>query len=123
MKILSAIDYSTKLRVSIQTSGKLSFSYEAASNLGINENSVVKFGQDDNDSQILYLIIPSVSDEQCFPVKPSGRYFYVPTKTLFDALKIDYENQTIIFDLIRMTSLDEECGGKAFKMNMRVIAD
>lgn len=123
MKILSAIDYSTKLRVSIQTSGKLSFSCEAASSLGINENSVVKFGQDDNNPQILYLIIPYESDEQCFPVKPSGRYFYVPTKTLFDALKIDYENRTIIYDLIRMTSLDEECAGKTFKMNMRIMPD
>lgn len=121
MKILSAVEYSTKLRASVHASGRLGFSYEAAKSLGINGKSSVKFGQDDDDPSVLYLIVPTEPNEECFPVKPSGPYYYVPTKTLFDALGVDYAGSTVIFDLVRMPSLDAGCGGMTFRMDKRII--
>lgn len=121
MKILSAVEYSTKLRASVHASGRLGFSNEAAKSLGITAESSVKFGQDDDDPSVLYLIVPREGDEDCFPVKPSGPYYYVPTKTLFDALGVDYTGSTVIYDLVRMPSLDADCGGLTFRMDKRVI--
>lgn len=126
MKILSAQDYSQKLRVSIQASGKLSFTNETVRCLGIDASSKVVFGQDDTDSQVLYLIIPDDKSRQdAFEVRASGKYYYVPTKTMFDALGMDYtsENAAVLFDLVRMESMDKEAGGKVFKMSSREVAD
>lgn len=126
MKILSAQDYNQRLRVSIQASGKLSFTNETVRCLGIDASSKVVFGQDDTDPQVLYLILPDDRDRQdAFEVRASGKYYYVPTKTMFDALGMDYtsENAAVLFDLVRMESMDAEAGGKVFKMNRREVAD
>lgn len=126
MKILSAKDYSQKLRVSIQSSGKLSFTNETVRCLGINSYSKVVFGQDDDDPSILYFIIPDdCSRSDAFAVRASGKYFYVPTKTLFDALGIDYagDDAGVLYDLIRMEEMDAEVGGKVFKMNRREVSE
>lgn len=126
MKILSAQDYNQRLRVSIQASGKLSFTNETVRCLGIDASSKVVFGQDDTDPQVLYLILPDDRGRQdAFEVRASGKYYYVPTKTMFDALGMDYasENAAVLFDLVRMESMDAEAGGKVFKMNRREVAD
>lgn len=126
MKILSAQDYNQRLRVSIQASGKLSFTNETVRCLGIDASSKVVFGQDDTDPQVLYLILPDDRGRQdAFEVRASGKYYYVPTKTMFDALGMDYtsENAAVLFDLVRMESMDAEAGGKVFKMNRREAAD
>lgn len=126
MKILSAQDYNQRLRVSIQASGKLSFTNETVRCLGIDASSKVVFGQDDTDPQVLYLILPDDGSRQdAFEVRASGKYYYVPTKTMFDALGMDYtsENAAVLFDLVRMESMDAEAGGKVFKMNRREVAE
>jgi hypothetical protein len=49
---------------------------------------------------------------------------YAPGKRLvplFDALGLDYKNNTIIFDLHRMASLDDELNGEAYKLVKRVV--
>lgn len=60
MKILSAKDYSQRLRVSIQATGKLSFTNETVRCLGINCYSRVVFGQDDDDP--VNFVYPSGED-------------------------------------------------------------
>ena len=126
MKILSAKDYSQKLKVSIQASGKLSFPNETVKCLDIDSSSKVLFGQDDIDSKTLYFILPDDRSRQdAFEVRASGKYYYVPTKTMFDALGFDYssEDAAVLFDLVRMESMDKEAGGKVFKMSRREVAD
>lgn len=126
MKILSAQDYSQRLRVSIQASGKLSLTNETVRCLGIDASSRVVFGQDDADPKVLYFILPDDRTRQdAFEVRASGKYFYVPTKTMFDALGIDYtsDGAAVLFDLVRMESMDEEAGGKVFRMSNREVAD
>lgn len=126
MKILSAQDYSQRLRVSIQASGKLSLTNETVRCLGIDASSRVVFGQDDADPKVLYFILPDDRTRQdAFEVRASGKYFYIPTKTMFDALGIDYtsDGAAVLFDLVRMESMDEEAGGKVFRMSNREVAD
>lgn len=123
MKILSSKEFSSKLRVSIQSSGKLCFTDETARTLKLSEVKAVKFGQDDEDSSQLYLIIPSTDDPDSFEVKTSGKYYYIPTKSLFDSLGIDYRRDPqqggVAYDLIRMPGMDDEAGGLTYKMNKR----
>ena len=126
MKILSALDYSQKLKVSIQSTGKLSFTNETVRRLGISASSKVVFGQDEEDPSSLYFILPDNPERpDAFEVRAAGKYFYVPTRTMFDALGIDYtsDDAAVMFDLVRMENMDVEAAGKVFKMSRREVPD
>lgn len=120
MRILSVRQFSSRLKVTIQSSGRLNFTDDTTKTLGITENTPVKFALDDEDDNALYLVIASdYNDEDAFKVRKSGSYYYVPTKNLFDALGIEYEGNSLGYDLVRAESRDSELGGMAFKMNQR----
>lgn len=119
MKILSAKEFGSRLRVSIQSSGRLSFTQDTVTSLGLTPESRIKIGQDDVDPGLLYLIVPGTPDEDAFEVRTSGKYYYLPTKSLFDALGIKYVGENIMFDLIRMKELDAEACGITYKMVQR----
>ena len=57
------------------------------------------------DKNTLYLVNTKGDDEDAFPVRKSGEYYYVNAKALFDKLGMDYIKNTIIFDMVR---IDEE---------------
>ena len=120
MRILSVKQFSSRLKVTIQSSGRLNFTEDTTKTLGIVENTPIKFALDDENDNTLYLIIASDSnDEDAFRARKSGSYYYVPTKNLFDALGIEYEGKSLGYDLIRAESHDTELGGMAFKMSQR----
>lgn len=120
MRILSVKQFSSRLKVTIQSSGRLNFTEDTTKTLGIVENTPVKFALDDENDNTLYLVIASdLDDEDAFKVRKSGSYYYVPTKNLFDALGIEYEGKSLGYDLVRAESRDVELGGMAFKMSQR----
>ena len=114
MKILSVKQFSSRLKVTIQSSGRLNFTDDTTKTLRIAENTPIKFAIDDENDNTLYLVIASDSnDEDAFKVRKSGSYYYVPTKNLF------YEGKSLCYDLVRAESQDVELGGMAFKMSQR----
>lgn len=114
MKILSVKQFSNKLKVTVQATGRLNFTEETTKILGISEDTPVKFGIEDN---VLYLAFLKDQDEDAFKVRKSGTYFYIPTKALFDALEIDYKrNTTLSYNLLRAEDKDMEMGGQAFRL-------
>ncbi len=120
MKILSVKQFSNRLKVTIQSSGRLNFTDDTTKTLGLAEGTPVKFAMDEDNGNVLYLVIASdENDEDAFKVRKSGSYYYVPTKSLFDALEIEYEGKSLGYDLIRAQSQDLELGGMAFKMCQR----
>ena len=119
MKILSVKQYSNRLKVTIQSSGRLNFTDDTTKTLKLTEGTLVKFALDDENGNTLYLILAGQNDEDAFKVRKSGAYYYIPTKSLFDALEIDYVGKTIGYDLVRAQSKDVELGGMAFRMSER----
>ena len=120
MRILSVKQFSNRLKVTIQSSGRLNFTEDTTKTLGIVENTPVKFALDDENDNTLYLVIASDSeDEDAFRVRKSGSYYYVPTKNIFDALGIEYDGKSLGYDLVRAESQDVDLGGMAFKMSQR----
>ena len=116
--ILSAKQFATKLKVTIQASGRLGFTDETAKVLDLPSGKFAKFAQDD-EKDVLYLIIINNVDEDAFRIRESSGYFYVPAKQLFDTLGFDYENNNIMFDMIRQSPLDETLGGQVYLMKQR----
>ena len=120
IKILSAKQFATKLKATIQASGRLGFTAETATVLGLESGKFAKFAKDDeNDS--LYLIIINEPNEDAFEIRVSSGYYYVPTKVMFDTLGFNYENGNIMFDLVRQPSYDDDLQGQVYYMKQRPI--
>jgi len=119
MTIISAKQFATKLKATIQASGRLGFTDETAKSLRLSSEKRAKFAQD-KEKGALYLMIVDKSDEDAFQIRESSGYFYVPTKQMFDMLGYDYENNNIMFDLVRQTNIGDEIEGLVFKMKPRI---
>ena len=118
--VLSAKQFATKLKATIQASGRLGFTAETATVLGLESGKFAKFAKDD-EKESLYLIIINESNEDAFEIRVSSGYYYVPTKVMFDTLGFNYENGNIMFDLVRQPSLDDDLQGQVYFMKQRQI--
>ena len=116
IRILSAKQFATKLKATIQASGRLGFTSETANALDFKSGKFAKFAKDDENGS-LYLII----SEDAFSIRESSGYYYVPTKVMFDTLGFNYENGNIMFDLVRQPSLDDDLQGQVYFMKQRQI--
>ena len=119
IQIISAKQFATKLKATIQKSGRLGFTEDTAKVLDFQSGKRAKFAKDD-ERRILYLVIISEDNEDAFPIRESSGYYYVPARQMFDMLGFDYENYYIIFDLIREKSHDAELQGMVFRMKERL---
>ena len=118
--VLSAKQFATKLKATIQASGRLGFTAETATVLGLESGKFAKFAKDDeNDS--LYLVIINEPNEDALEIRVSSGYYYVPTKVMFDTLGFNYENGNIMFDLVRQPSYDDDLQGQVYYMKQRPI--
>jgi len=119
IKIINAKQFATKLKVTIQKSGRLGFTEETANILDLSSGKYAKFAKDDENGK-LYLIIINNEEDEAFQIKSSSGYYYVPAKLMFDMLGFDYEHNNVMFDLVRQFSLDEDLQGLVYKMIPRI---
>ncbi len=108
-----------KLKCTIQSSGKLGFPAGTAEAIQLEKGKYVKFAQDDENKDVLYMVFVAEEDEQTLKVAKAGVYYYVPTQAMFDLLKYDYKTWTYIFDLSRESALDCIAGGIVYRMSRR----
>ena len=119
LSVYSAKLYSAKMKVTIQATGKLGFTTETASALGLTNDTYIKIAGDDEAKDVLYMIVCPDKDEDGFKTHSSSGYYYLQTTMLFNDLHIDYKNFTVMFDLNREPELDNVAGGTVYKMNKR----
>ena len=117
--IICAKNFATKLKATIQRSGRLGFTEETARYMNLADEKFAKFAQDDENGT-LYLIIIDKRNEDSFDIRSSSGYYFVPAKMMFDSLGMDYEQNVIMFDLVRKPSLDETLEGQVFLMKTRI---
>ena len=117
--IISAKQFAIKLKATIPYSGRLGFTEETAKALGLESEKFATFAKDE-EKNILYLIITDENSDDAFPIKLSSGYYYVPAKLMFDMLGYDYENNNIMFDLVRQHSLDDDLKGQVYQMKPRI---
>ena len=117
--IISAKQFATKMKATIQASGRLGFTEDTAKALDLSAGKFAKFAKDD-EKGILYLIIIDKGSDDAFDIRLSSGYYYVPAKLMFDMLGFDYVNNNIMFDLIRQPSLDDVLQGQVYQMKSRV---
>lgn len=119
LTVFSAKNYSAKLKVTVQATGKLGFTSETAKSLNLSPDTYIKIASDNGSADSLYMIICQNPDEDGFKVNRISGYYSLPTSVLLTELGIDYKMKTVIYDLSRDSSLDIEAGGIVYKMNKR----
>jgi hypothetical protein len=119
LKFYKATDIVSKAKATIHKTGKLGFSSEAISYLGIKEGLFIKFAQNEEDEIDinLYAVLCETQEDDGFKIYKAGSYYYVNTKGLFDSIGVAYIPNTIIYDLIKT----EYEGQQIIKMNRREI--
>lgn len=118
-RFYSAKAFSTRLKATIQSSGRLGFTEETAKELNLAEMGYIKLGCFEQEPDIMYLIPCESADEDAFKVCKAGAYYYLPTSALFLALDLDFKTKTIMFDITRCQTLDEALNGNVYKLVRR----
>ena len=116
--VLSAKEFSAKLKVTIQETGKLGFTKDTADFFKLELKKYAKFAKD-NEKGDLYLILLDKGNSDAFEIKGVSGYYYVQTARMFDKLGMDYKNMVYMFDLIRQESLDDDLLGEVYFMKER----
>lgn len=119
LKKLVVSEYGVKMKATIQASGKLSFTDATAKNLELGENTRFAIYQDDKAPLDRLYMVRADQDDEAFPVRKSGMYYYMATRTLFDILGIDYKRVTVLYDIVRDSSRDAETGGETYRLTRR----
>ncbi|MBS1530119.1 MAG: hypothetical protein JSU01_07425 [Bacteroidetes bacterium] len=94
------------LKATIQRSGKIGFTAEAANKLKLSVDKSLMIGNnaDDKDDQNLYVVVNDPKEEDAFQVLKAGSYYYVNTKPLFKTLRWDYEKYNYSFEITEENS-------------------
>ena len=119
--IIKTSDFNIKLKATIHSSGRLGFTADTADKLRLSEKTYIKFAKDDENENELFMIIVDEEDEDTFKVVRSGKYYYLPTTTMFQSFGFDFKKFNIMFDMVRMSDFDEIVNGKVYKLNKRVL--
>ena len=100
IKFYQVAELDKNMKATIQRTGKLGFTREAAKKLKLEtkRSADIGFNEDDETDKSLYLAVYE-SDKGNFKVIRAGSYFYLNTKVLFDNLKINYLQGNIVFDM------------------------
>ena len=120
LKFIDTSVCKTKLKCTIQSSGKLGFPAGTAEALQLRKGTLVKFAQDDENEDVLYMVFVAEEDPQTLKVATAGVYYYIPTQAMFDLLKYAYKTWAYIFDPSRENDLDSIAGGTVYKMSKRI---
>ena len=120
IQVLSARQYSHKLKITLQATGRLGFSEDTAKEFKLSScQTYIKFLRDE-DTDKMFLAVLYHPDEDAFKVCKSGSYYNLQTSQMFKDLGIDYKKNTVIYDLSRCAEHDEEFGGLAYEMEPRM---
>lgn len=101
LKVMNPDNLDKNLKATVHKTGKLGFTIEAARKMGLTVNTGVMIAINDEDSNddSLYLTVHSPAAENMFKASKAGDYHYISTKALFDTLKVDYKNESIVYDI------------------------
>jgi hypothetical protein len=89
------------LKATVHKSGKLGFTVDAAKKLKLETNKSAAIGtnEDDPSDESLYVVIYNEVRSDAFRIAKAGQYYYINLKALFDALKINYKGESVVYDI------------------------
>jgi hypothetical protein len=117
LKFFNPDSLDKNLKATVHKSGKLGFTVDAAKKMELapNKSAGIAMNEENPSDKSLYVVIyPDVRDN-AFRVAKAGDYYYINLKNLFDSLKVNYREQSVVYDITQ--EIVE--GQKLFKFVMR----
>lgn len=116
IKFYNPKEFEKTHKVTIQKTGKMGFTKDAAEYLKLERMKSANIGENEDDptDKSLYLVVLE-DTSGFFSVQKAGNYFYIKTSVLFDGLKLDYANNTISYDMNKIV----EDGETYYKLILR----
>ena len=117
---LDFFDSSSKygvIKATVHKTGKLGFSSGASKYMGLDNISFFNIGlnKSDEEDNNLYMVPIENESDKSFKLVKAGDYYYVFIKNILRELKIDYKNESVIYDIEEI----EMKGNKIFKLTRR----
>ena len=117
---LDLFDSSSKygvIKASVHKTGKLGFSSGASKLMDLETVKYFNIGLNkaDEEDKSLYLVPIEEETDKSFKVVKAGEYYYVFIKNVLRELKIDYKNESVIYDIDEIS--DEK--NKYFRLTRR----
>lgn len=120
LRLINAADYNTKLKATVQQSGKLGFTKETIDALELSDQKSIQFAEDDTKKNSLFMIVYNHQNPEAFRINKAGEYLYLNTKTFFEERSYDFKGWNIMFDLKRAEELDAEVSdARVYRMDIR----
>ncbi len=102
LKFFDSADKYGVIKATVHKTGKLGFSSGASKlmNIANVEGFNIGMNSSDNEDKSLYLVpVNNVESEKSFKVVKAGEYFYLFIKSIMRELKIDYKNESVIYEI------------------------
>lgn len=98
------------IKATVHRTGKLGFTVEAAKkmSLSVGKSFKIATNEDDDNDTNLYGVLYNTVEPNSFKLYKAGNYHFINLKPLFDSIKLNYETDTYIYDLV-----EEEIDGTA----------
>jgi hypothetical protein len=93
------------IKATVHQTGKLGFTIEAAKKIGLEVGMSMKIAineGDESDTSLYAVLYPTI-EEQSFKIYKAGKYFFLNLKPLLDTVKMDYKQNTYIYDISEET--------------------
>lgn len=105
------------VKATVHKTGKLGFSSGASKFMELDRIKYFNIGTNKNDEEDnnLYLVPIEKETDKSFKVVKAGAYYYITIKNILRDLKIDYKNETVIFDIDELEMKDN----KIYKLTKR----
>ncbi len=117
-KKIDARNFLKRAKATIQNSGKLGFSNEAAELFGLKNEQEKRLLLFDMGEDNFIAIVTNKKDEEGFKILKGGEYYYVRMKNFFDSRSIPYQTKRVIYDI---SDTGEELNGeKIYKLTQRI---
>lgn len=120
-KIIDAGEFAGNAKATVQRSGRLGLSHDAANLLHVEKNSRVLIATGENGDLGCVVLPPNAEDTRGFRWQCASDYFSANLKPFFDSIGLDYSSTeiTTIFDIVRT---DETYKGlPVFKLRKRLV--
>tara|TARA_R100000789_G_scaffold73730_1_gene69351 strand:+ start:110 stop:481 length:372 start_codon:yes stop_codon:yes gene_type:complete len=105
---LEFFDSSSKygvIKATVHKTGKLGFSSGASKYMNLEEMEHINIGfnKSNPDDNCLYIVETNEETDKTFKIVQAGEYYYVFIKNILKQLNIDYKNESVIYDIEKMT--------------------
>lgn len=117
---LDFFDSSSKfgiIKATVHKTGKLGFSSGASKFMDIENVNFFNIGLNkaNADDKSLYLVSAKNETDKSFKVVKAGDYYYIFIKNILRELKVDYKNESVIYDIEEIANN----GQQLFKLTRR----